>query len=258
MMDPRDAANWGGLMESDEIGELGTILGVWGHPDDEAYLSGGLMAAALANGQRVVCVTATRGEAGFDDLESTTTDERMQIRETELAACLEVLGVTDHRWLDYADGGCGQVIADEPVAILADVIAEVSPDTILTFGRDGMTGHVDHIAAGRWTTMAFEQAAPSGARLLYATRTHAWNERFMGQVDPADIMMNDAAPPEVAAAELALWFALDDELNERKVNALLCQASQVTGLVDQLGLEEFGEGVRDEFFRLPRPDEWAR
>ena len=28
------------------IGELGTILGIWAHPDDEAYLSGGLMALA--------------------------------------------------------------------------------------------------------------------------------------------------------------------------------------------------------------------
>jgi hypothetical protein len=25
-----------------EVTELGTILGIWAHPDDEAYLSGGL------------------------------------------------------------------------------------------------------------------------------------------------------------------------------------------------------------------------
>ena len=38
--------------------ELGTILGIWAHPDDEAYLSGGLMAIAREHGSRVVCVTA--------------------------------------------------------------------------------------------------------------------------------------------------------------------------------------------------------
>ena len=43
--------------------DLGTILGVWAHPDDEGYLSAGIMAQAMRNGQRVVCVTATRGEA---------------------------------------------------------------------------------------------------------------------------------------------------------------------------------------------------
>ena len=37
---------------------------VWAHPDDETYLAGGLSAALTDAGQRVVCVTATRGEAG--------------------------------------------------------------------------------------------------------------------------------------------------------------------------------------------------
>jgi LmbE family N-acetylglucosaminyl deacetylase len=40
-------------------GTWGTILSIWAHPDDETYLAGGVMAAASANGQRVVCVTAT-------------------------------------------------------------------------------------------------------------------------------------------------------------------------------------------------------
>ena len=39
---------------------LGTILGVWAHPDDDIYLSAGLMAVAAAAGERVVDVTATR------------------------------------------------------------------------------------------------------------------------------------------------------------------------------------------------------
>jgi LmbE family N-acetylglucosaminyl deacetylase len=242
----------------DGIGELGTILGVWGHPDDEAYLSGGLMAAAVAAGQRVVCVTATRGEAGFDELESRSVAERKGLRESELSACLDVLGVTDHHWLDYSDGACHTVEVDEPVAALADLITDVQPDTVLTFGSDGMTGHVDHIAVSRWTTYAFDRAAPESARLLYATKTFEWNEMFMAGVEPSTIMMSgDASPPAVGPDDLALWFVCDDGLNEMKVQALLCQASQVTGLVDQVGLPAFRDGTRDEFFRLPGPREWS-
>ena len=37
------------------------------HPDDQAYLSSGLMARSVRAGQRVVCVTATRGEGGSMD-----------------------------------------------------------------------------------------------------------------------------------------------------------------------------------------------
>ena len=44
--------------------DLGTVLGVWAHPDDEAYLSSGLMAAARDAGHRVVVATATYGERG--------------------------------------------------------------------------------------------------------------------------------------------------------------------------------------------------
>lgn len=50
-----------------DVAGLGTILGVWAHPDDEVYLSAGVMAAAAAAGNRVVVVTATRGEHGTDD-----------------------------------------------------------------------------------------------------------------------------------------------------------------------------------------------
>ena len=38
--------------------ELGTILGVWAHPDDDIYLSSGLMAVAAA--ASIITVTATK------------------------------------------------------------------------------------------------------------------------------------------------------------------------------------------------------
>jgi LmbE family N-acetylglucosaminyl deacetylase len=50
-----------------DISELGTILSVWPHPDDDAYLCPGAMAMATAAGSRVVCVTGTRGELGVTD-----------------------------------------------------------------------------------------------------------------------------------------------------------------------------------------------
>jgi len=49
------------------MGSLGSLLAVWAHPDDEAYLSAGLLASAVRDGRRVAVVTATRGEAGSWD-----------------------------------------------------------------------------------------------------------------------------------------------------------------------------------------------
>ena len=89
------------------INGLGTVLGVWAHPDDEAYLSAGVMAQARASGQRVVVATATYGELGAAD--GTPPARLAAIRRHELAASLAVVGVTEHRWLGYADGGCADV-----------------------------------------------------------------------------------------------------------------------------------------------------
>ena len=66
--------------------ELGTVLGVWAHPDDETYLSAGLMAQAVRDGDRVVCITATRGEGG-------SLDEERWPPET-MGACGSIAGKT--------------------------------------------------------------------------------------------------------------------------------------------------------------------
>lgn len=52
------------------VAGLGTILSVWAHPDDETFVAGGIMAAAVANGQRVVTVSFTAGERGTDDADT--------------------------------------------------------------------------------------------------------------------------------------------------------------------------------------------
>ena len=133
---------------NDVLTDLGTVLMVWAHPDDETYLVGGLSAALTDAGQRVVCVTATRGEAGG------TAADLARIRTTELEAALDVLGVEEHHWLDYADGGCASVDDDEAAARIRAVVDEVRPDTVVTFGPDGFTGHPDHRAVSRWVDLA--------------------------------------------------------------------------------------------------------
>lgn len=240
-------------------GNLGSILGVWGHPDDEAYLSAGLMAMAVDAGRAVTCVTATRGEAGFPEDDPRSEAVRAAVREAELQACLDVLGVTDHRWLDYADGKCEHVDVDEPVTTLCRIIEEEQPDTVLTFGPDGQTGHGDHIAVGHWTTLAFEAVARPGAELLYATKTPEWNDRFVEAMNIDDIMMVEGMRPATTEPnDLAVYLELDDALVERKIAALLCQVSQVERLLAQVGLEPMRELMREEFFRAARPGEWAQ
>jgi LmbE family N-acetylglucosaminyl deacetylase len=236
-------------------GDLGSILGVFAHPDDEAYLAGALMAVAVDAGRRVVCVTATRGELGFPDDDPRSIDERKALRTAEMEACLAVLGVEEHRWLDYPDAGCADVPIDEPVARLRAIVDEVRPDTVLTFGPDGGTFHDDHITVGQWTTLAC-RAASWQPRLLYSTNTPEWIERFTAAVAMDGVMMSDAEPAFTSPEDLAVCFVADDAIAERKASALRKQASQVEALVRQAGEDVFLELMRDEFYRDPTPHDW--
>ncbi len=247
-------------------GDLGTVLGVWAHPDDEAYLSAGLMALAVAAGRRVVCVTATKGEAGFPVDDPRPVDELARLRVAELNACLAILGVSDHRFLGYDDGQCAAVDDEEAAGAIAEIIAEVRPDTVLTFGPDGATGHPDHIAACRWASLAVDRIAvgpdfarsDSRPRLLYSTKTRTWAERIFGGQGVDDVMMIDGFRPEVVEEdELAVNFSCEEELLDRKVAALQAQASQVEPFLASLGLATYREFVREEFFRDRRPTDRA-
>ena len=231
--------------------QLGTILGVWAHPDDEAYLSAAIMAAAVGAGQRVVCVTATRGEAGSLDHVRWPPDTLASLREKELDACLRVLGVTDHTWLDHPDGGCADVPLEDAVAPIVSIIDDVRPDTVLTFGPDGMTGHTDHIAVGRWTAEALRVSGQNGARLLYATKTREWNTAFLAVVEPERVMMGAEELPWTDAADIVLHVRVTGDDLDRKLAALLCQRSQVEPLVTDYGEAAFRELMADEFFRAP-------
>ena len=228
---------------------LGTILGVWAHPDDDTYLSAGLMAAAVDRGARVVCVTATRGERGTTDPVRWPPARLARLREEELAASLAVLGVTEHRQLGYPDGGCAALRGGEAVLRLRELIAEVRPETVLTFGPDGATGHPDHRTVCAWTTAAVAQSGPDvPLRLLYAATTASWCDRFES-LNRALHVFPPGLPPRLSADEVAFDVVLPDELLDRKVAALRAHESQVAPLIDVMGEEQFRSWVAHECFR---------
>src|SRR5438874_4183896 len=229
---------------------LGTILGVWAHPDDETYLTAGLMAQAAREGRRVVCVTATRGEEGSFDEERWPTATMGKVREAELMRSLEILGVREHHWLDYYDGTCDQIDRDEAEGKVRAVMADVRPDSVFTFGPDGMTDHPDHKAVCAWTTAAFEGEAKAGARLHYATITPEWAEQFVPRMNRFNIFMSPDTPPITPRDDLDIEFDLAPDLMELKLKAIEAHESQVEGMLNAFGQDFFREAHKAEFFRL--------
>ena len=229
---------------------LGDIVGVWAHPDDETFLMAGLMAAGVRAGNRVVCVTATRGEGGVQDEARWPAAQLASIRTEELETALSILGVTEHVWLDLPDGGCHDLDPQGPVTRIEQILREVQPDAVFTFGPDGMTGHPDHIAVSEWTTAAFERAAKPGAQLLYATVTPEWLEEFSEGWESIGAFMGEEVVPVTQRSDLAVHFELPDELLDLKFKALEAQPSQSAGTIGALGEQWLRRDMREEMFRL--------
>ncbi|MEZ5092089.1 N-acetyl-1-D-myo-inositol-2-amino-2-deoxy-alpha-D-glucopyranoside deacetylase [Nocardioides sp.] len=172
------------------------LLLVHAHPDDESIGQGATMAKYVAEGRGVTLVTCTAGEMGevlVPELEHLAFEKDGGLgehRRGELAAAMEALGVTDHRFLGgfghYHDSGmawhddghavAAEVVPDnafwnadltEAATELVAVIREVRPQVLVTYDEFGGYGHPDHIQAHRVAMYAAQLAAvPSYRRDL--------------------------------------------------------------------------------------------
>lgn len=147
------------------------LLGVFAHPDDEGTMSGALLQYSTL-GVETGLVCATRGEEGeIADPALATPENLGQVREGEMRAAAEVLGVHNLWFLDYRDSGMAgtpenanprafaQVRSADAVGKLVGIIREFRPQVLVTFDETGGYGHPDHIAIYRHTTSAFHAAA---------------------------------------------------------------------------------------------------
>ena len=231
------------------MNELGTILGVWAHPDDETYLSAGLMARAVRDGSRVVCLTATRGEGGSMDEEKWPPETMAEVRTAELERSMEILGVTEHHWLDLPDVDMQTGLPEEGYASVRDLVADVQPDTILTFGPEGMTGHEAHKTVSGWATTALREAGKAGSRVLYACVTPEWAEEFLPVWEPFNVFL-PGTPHVVSREELVIHYRLPPDILETKVSAINAHVSQIEGILEAVGDEVWWREMSLEAFRL--------
>jgi LmbE family N-acetylglucosaminyl deacetylase len=212
-----------------------TLLGVWAHPDDEAYLSAGLMLQHTDRGDRVVVLTATLGEHGTSDPRRWPPARLAALRHRELRASLAELGVRELRLLGYEDGTCD---AHDGTAVIARHIEEIRPDLIVTFGPDGMTGHSDHRAVSRWTTDAWT-ASGTPSELWYATVTTEFHERW-GRVNQLIGLWSDQPePPSAAPYELCHRIVLSNSELDKKQRALRAHHSQTAALALAVGPRDY-------------------
>lgn len=145
------------------------VLGIFAHPDDETLCAGGTFAKYASAGAEVRVVSLTKGGAGqIRDASAATRSTLRAVREKELDAAGDELGLTETRCLDHPDGGLSEIDSQVLVGLAAELLSEIDPDVVITFGPDGFSGHPDHIAVGAAvTTACYQLRSATSIRLFH-------------------------------------------------------------------------------------------
>jgi len=121
-----------------------TVLAVLAHPDDETIFNGTL-AMLAENNVDIYTIYATSGNCGVDATgQSLHGNELAKVREMELSNALKILKISNPPvLLRFNDGKLSENV--EPLKKeIKKVFDAVKPEIVITFGREGFTGHPDH------------------------------------------------------------------------------------------------------------------
>lgn len=194
-------------------------------------------------------VHVTSGEAGMISDASLATRESLgKVREEEDRRSWIALGrVPDrHEFLRYPDGGLGAVPLDDLVERIATILGDERPDVVVTFGPEGVTGHIDHVTVGRATTEAFHRCRAAGGdgfrRLLYSSISDSVLGRFNDAlvekgrepIDSTQPFQPRAVPDETIGVEVDCSGVVD-----RMRAAIMEHRTQANDIPDDLGDEVF-------------------
>lgn len=225
------------------------LLLVHAHPDDESLWTGGTIARYAAAGIHVTLVTCTLGEEGeiipspLRELAADAADQLGGYRIGELRAACAALGVSDHRWLGgvgrWRDSGMAGVDANrhprafaggdlaEQADALAEVLADVRPQVVVTYGPDGGYGHPDHVRAHE-VTMA---ACADIDRVFFAVTSRSATEEGVATLaELTDLPFRLPTPGELPVTDDTLITTVIDtaDVVSVKLRALAAHSTQIS------------------------------
>lgn len=224
------------------------LMCVLAHPDDESMGAGGLLAHYAAQGVETYLLTATRGERGWGGPpeQNPGLDALGRLREQELLAAAQTLGLREVRFLDYVDGELDRADPQEAVRRIAAHLRRVRPQVVVTIPPDGYYGHPDHIAISQFTCAAVVSAADAAfadadgqaphrvAKLYFAVddaRLVAFFQSVAG--GPISMDVDGVTRQHVGWPEWSITTRLDASAQWRTVvRAILCHRSQLSGFPD--------------------------
>lgn len=242
------------------------ILAFFAHPDDETLVAP-MLARYAREGSEVTIVYATKGGLSAPETDLEPGEAIAELRSGEARCASQALGLEAPVLLDYGDGTLG---ARTPrpgrttkalAAEIGSMIAERSPDIVLTWGPDGGYGHPDHRMVSAIVTEVVQAMPASGAPvLLYpGIRTGTVPDIVKAsspwaEMDPSLLPIHIAYTPEDLAATRKAFQCHESQFDATTRAAVpdLFDQSIWSGAVHLRGA--FGDVGEGELPGLERPD----
>lgn len=151
----------------DRSAEGKTIVAFNAHPDDEmGYAS--VLTHYARRGASVRLVTLTAGQKGFRAHVDVEDGEALaRLRREEIRRVSDILGLEPPKVLEFVDQELLGAVQERVRERVAEVLDELRPDVVITFGPDGVTGHADHRAVSSFVTEILQARSDGTPRLFY-------------------------------------------------------------------------------------------
>lgn len=124
------------------------LLFIVAHPDDESFTAAGTIVKNKAAGGESAIICVTRGEKGQAHLKKPIPARKFKhVRTRELERAARFLKIKKLQLLNFPD----REVSENKGAIYKKVLPlarRLDPEVIVSFGPDGISGHLDHIAIG--------------------------------------------------------------------------------------------------------------
>lgn len=233
----------------DETKILGKkLLIISAHPDDEAFLAAGIIFGNKKVGGITHLYSATLGEKGSAYVSPEITEDELKIlRKSELEEAGKYLGIQKIILDTFPDRDL-EHNQDQLEIKIKELINIEKPDYVLGFGKNGYTGHKDHIVIGM-----IAQKISLSQNIPYLEFSHP-PKALLGDI--SQFLMKKRANgnyfDEIEDSEPNIAIAVDENV---KLTALKIYQSQLPGLDPHIIFPKdiANHLILNEYFTLRQP-----
>ncbi len=231
-------------------------LAIVAHPDDESYLMSGTALVLASKKLKLGIICATRGEKGSSKLTKPVTEKQLgKIRESELRKAADIFKAARVEFLNFKDGELKKTKQADLITALIKQIEKYQPELVITFGAEGVSGHMDHIVIGEMAIAAARKSKHKPKMIWRLSRPASGMTIWNDYVNKMRVHHSHFHPQKLRGVpDQKLLRIPIAKYKNHKLRAIKCHKSQGLPAWIRLGFHRLTESMLHyEYFEVENP-----